>query len=157
MIPVFRDFFFPSEYSLFFSQIPPELPEKHTQQQQHQRPEEETLHLYNAAAVTGWSADPGQTQHAVVKVPVREDVRQAVIVVILLRVQLQKLLHADVSEAEGVGAIALVAGGVYLRRVQQHKAVRNQLLCLNNSTIIPVTVNILYILIVSNATFLIFI
>lgn len=29
MIPVFSDFFFPSEYSLLFSQIPPELPERH--------------------------------------------------------------------------------------------------------------------------------
>lgn len=26
MMPVFRDFLFPSEYSLLFSQIPPELP-----------------------------------------------------------------------------------------------------------------------------------
>lgn len=123
MIPVFRDFFFPSEYSLFFSQIPPELPEKHTAAA---ASEAETLHLndlISAEEVTGRSADPGQTQHAVVKVPVREDVRQAVIVVILLRVQLQKLLHADVSEAKGVGAVALIAGGVYLRRVQQHKAV----------------------------------
>lgn len=28
IIPVLRDFFFPSEYSLLFSQMPPELPEK---------------------------------------------------------------------------------------------------------------------------------
>lgn len=35
IIPVLRDFFFPSEYSLLFSQMPPELPgnEKHKLEQ----------------------------------------------------------------------------------------------------------------------------
>ena len=34
---------------------------------------------------------------------------------VLLRVQLQELLHADVGEAEGVQPVALVAGGVDLQ------------------------------------------
>ena len=59
--------------------------------------------------------DPGQAQDAVVKVPVGEDVGQAVVVVVLLRVQLQELLHADVGEAEGVQPVTLVAGGVDLQ------------------------------------------
>lgn len=35
---------------------------------------------------------------------------------VLLRVELQELLHADVGEAEGVGAVLLVGGGVDLRQ-----------------------------------------
>lgn len=65
--------------------------------------------------LTRRGADPGQAQHAVIEVPVGEDVGQAVVVVVLLRVELQELLHADVGEAEGVGAIFLVGGGVDLR------------------------------------------
>lgn len=35
---------------------------------------------------------------------------------VLLRVELQELLHADVGEAERVGAVLLVGGGVDLQR-----------------------------------------
>lgn len=35
---------------------------------------------------------------------------------ILLRVEFQELLHADVGEAEGVGAVLLVRGGVDLQQ-----------------------------------------
>lgn len=35
---------------------------------------------------------------------------------ILLRVQLQELLHADVGKAERVGSVPLITGGVYLYR-----------------------------------------
>lgn len=35
---------------------------------------------------------------------------------VLLRVELQELLHADVGESEGVGAVLLVGGGVDLRQ-----------------------------------------
>lgn len=34
---------------------------------------------------------------------------------VLLGVQLKELLHADVGEAERVGPVPLVAGGVYLQ------------------------------------------
>ena len=60
--------------------------------------------------------DPGQAQDAVVKVPVGEDVGQAVVVVLLLRVQLQELLHADVGEAEGVVLILLLRRPINLNR-----------------------------------------
>lgn len=63
---------------------------------------------------TWGGSDPGQAQHAIVEVSVGENVGQAVVIVVLLRVQLQELLHADVSKAERVGAIPLVTGGVYL-------------------------------------------
>lgn len=74
------------------------------------------LHVFALALGTWGSADPGQTQHAVVKVPVGENVSQAVVVVVLLRVQLQELLHSDVGEAERIGPVLLVAGGVYLHQ-----------------------------------------
>lgn len=35
---------------------------------------------------------------------------------VLLRVQLQELLHPDVGEAERVGPVPLVTGGVYLHK-----------------------------------------
>ena len=46
--------------------------------------------------------DPGQAQNPVVKVSVSEDVGQAVVVMLLFRVQLQKLLHANVRKAKGI-------------------------------------------------------
>lgn len=80
------------------------------------RPSEPPLVVNPDTVRTGTrgGSDPGQAQHAIVKVPVGEDVGQAVVVVVLLRVQLQELLHTDVGEAERVGAIPLVNGGVYL-------------------------------------------
>lgn len=63
---------------------------------------------------TRGGSDPGQAQHAVVKVPVGENVGQAVVIVVLLRVELQELLHTDVGKAERVGPVPLVTGGVYL-------------------------------------------
>lgn len=65
---------------------------------------------------TWGGSDPGQAQHAIVEVSVGENVGQAVVIVVLLRVQLQELLHTDVGKAEGVGAIPLVVGGVYLHK-----------------------------------------
>lgn len=62
------------------------------------------------------SSDPGQTQHTIIKVPVSEDVGQTVVVMVLLRVQLQELLHADVSEAERVGPVPLICSGVDLEQ-----------------------------------------
>lgn len=40
---------------------------------------------------------------------------------VLLRVELQELLHADVGEAERVGPVPLVAGGVYLTRGDENQ------------------------------------
>lgn len=65
---------------------------------------------------TWWSSNPGQAQHAVVKISVSENIRQAVVVMVLLRVQFQELLHTDVREAEWVGLVSLINGGVYLWR-----------------------------------------
>ena len=62
------------------------------------------------------SSDPGQAQDTIIKVPVSEDVGQTVVVVVLLRVQLQELLHADVSEAERVGPVPLICSGVDLEQ-----------------------------------------
>lgn len=80
---------------------------------------------------------PGQTQHPVIKISVGEDIGQAVVIMVLLRVKLQELLHPDVGEAERVGAIPLITGRVDLqrgwRRVQREDADKIQLLTRNST------------------------
>lgn len=87
-----------------------------------------SLPTFRFLNVTWGGADPGQAQHAVVEVPVGEDVGQAVVVVVLLRVELQELLHADVGEAERVGAVLLVGGGVDLQQQAEDEDGDRQLL-----------------------------
>lgn len=67
------------------------------------------------SALTWRSPNPGQAKHAVVKVPVSEDVGKAVVVVVLFGIQLQKLLHADIGETERIGSVCFVISGVYLK------------------------------------------
>lgn len=46
MIPVFRDFFLPSEYNLLFSHIPPELPAFRQKYNSHTFRKKELYYLY---------------------------------------------------------------------------------------------------------------
>lgn len=78
------------------------------------------FHRWHTDCVSSFStwggSNPGQTQHPVIKISVCENVGQAVVVMVLLRVQLQELLNPDVGKAERVGPVPLVIGGVYLRK-----------------------------------------
>ncbi len=75
---------------------------------------------------TWGGSDPGQTQHPIIKVSVGENISQAVVVMVLLRVQLQELLHPDVGKAERVGPVPLIAGGVYLHKEEDDEFRANE-------------------------------
>lgn len=64
---------------------------------------------------TWGSPNPSQAKDAIIKVPVSEDVGQAVVIVVLLRVQLQKFLYSDISKAKRIGSVYLISGGIYLK------------------------------------------
>lgn len=67
-------------------------------------------------APTWRSTDPSQAQNPIIKVSVSEDISQAVVVMVLLWIELQKLLHSDVGKAEGVGFVGDVIGGIDLQK-----------------------------------------
>lgn len=71
---------------------------------------------YSLYLSTWWGSHPCQTQHPIIKISIGENISQAVVIVVLLRVQLQELLHTNVGKAEWVGPIPLIAGSVYLQR-----------------------------------------
>lgn len=64
---------------------------------------------------TGGGSNPSQTKNAIVKVPVSEDIGQAVVIMVLFRVQLQKLFHPNIAKAKGVTGVSGILSGIYLK------------------------------------------
>ena len=83
------------------------------------------LHKKNVSwELTSRGANPRLTQYTIVEVPVSKHIGQAIVVVILKRVQVQEFLHADVVEAEGVGGILLISSPVDLCVMKGIRAVQ---------------------------------
>lgn len=71
---------------------------------------------------TWGSPNPRQAKHAIIKVPVSKDIGQAVLIVVLFRVELQKLLHSDVGKAKRIAGVLFFNCGIDLwERVKQSK------------------------------------
>lgn len=71
--------------------------------------------LYLCVIQTWGSPNPSQAKDAIIKVPVSEDIGQAVVIMVLFRVELQKFLHSDISKAKRIGYVFLIIGGIYLK------------------------------------------
>lgn len=72
--------------------------------------------LWLRCVPTWRSSNPSQAKNPIIKVPVGEDISQAIVIMVLFRVELQKLLHSDVGEAKRIGPVLFVAGGIYLNK-----------------------------------------
>lgn len=84
---------------------------------------------------TCWGSHPCQAQHPIVKVTVCEDIGQAVVIMVLFRVQLKELLHPNVGEAKWVAWVLHVICGVDLKmykRLQYLQDPGSQLHSLNH-------------------------
>ena len=64
--------------------------------------------------LTSRRANPGKTENTIVEISVGKHVGQAVVIMILQRVQVQEFLHTDVLKSEGVGCILLFSGAIDL-------------------------------------------
>ena len=64
--------------------------------------------------LTSCCPDPGKAEHTVVEVSVGKHISQTVIVMVLLWVEFQELLHAEVIKSEWVAGVRLLLRSVHL-------------------------------------------
>jgi len=71
-------------------------------------------HIYKCLVRTWGSSNPSQAKHTIIKVPVSKDVGQAVVIMVLLRVKLQKLLNSNVGKAKRIRRVPFLGSGIHL-------------------------------------------